>query len=78
MFKDSLMERALRRGLEQAKQGVYGTPEKPRRGAGHRCAFWDGYFGKRSMYNDRGCLGYASYKAGVIYRRDAAKSGDQR
>jgi len=73
MFKDPLMERAFQQGLKQAKRGVYGTPEKPRRGAGHRCAFWDGYFGKHGMYRDRGCLGYASYRAGVIYRREMEK-----
>ena len=50
---------------------IYG-PAMPRRGAGHRCAFWDGYFGIQSLYSGtrggRDTLGFAAYRAGQAFR----------
>lgn len=40
-------------------------PNAPRRGAGHRCAYWDGRMGRMSMYaRAQGTLGYAAWRAG--------------
>lgn len=47
-------------------------PNMPRRGAGHRCAYWDGRQGVRSLYSRaHGTLGYAAWAAG----RDDARRG---
>lgn len=55
---------------------IYG-PARRRTGAGHRCAFWDGYFAQRSLYDGtrggRGTLGYAAYRAGVAFRKSLDK-----
>jgi hypothetical protein len=48
-------------------------PRYPRTGAGHRVAFWDGYFGRRSLSDGsrggRGTFQYAAYKAGQAFRQ---------
>lgn len=53
---------------------------KPRRGAGHRCAFWDGYSGsftytgpKRSAHVIPGTLSAACFMAGREFARRQAK-----
>lgn len=43
-----------------------------RRGAGHRCAFWDGYNGAMSMYSKESrpmTMAYVCYQAGKEYAR---------
>lgn len=49
-------------------------PRSPRRGAGHRCGFWDGYFGLKTLSDGsrggRGTLQYAAYRAGVAFRKE--------
>lgn len=51
----------------------FGGPRWPRRGAGHRCGFWDGAQGKRSLYDGtrgmKGSYGYAAYRAGVDFTK---------
>lgn len=47
---------------------------KPRRGASHRCAFWDGYNGMtRSANATPGTLGWACFQAGRKFAKQAAK-----
>lgn len=54
---------------------------RPRRGAGHRCAFWDGYSGnftytgpKRSAHVIPGSLSAACFMAGVEFAKRQAKA----
>lgn len=48
-------------------------PRYPRTGAGHRCAFWDAYRQRRSLYDGsrggKGTYGYAAYRAGADFRK---------
>lgn len=76
-FKDPMMRRCYEAAMTQAADNFsdyyYGTgkdgPRWPHRGAGNRCAFWDGYNGKKTMYSGPGTLGYAFYRAGQDFRR---------
>lgn len=43
---------------------------KPRRGASHRQAFWDGYLGLRSPMNIPATLASACYKAGQQFAKE--------
>lgn len=54
---------------------------QPRRGAGHRCAFWDGYSGnftytgpKRSAHVIPGTLSAACFMAGREFARRQARA----
>lgn len=52
-------------------------PRYPRTGAGHRCAFWDAYHQRRSLYDGtrggKGTYGYAAYRAGADFRKAVSK-----
>lgn len=41
----------------------------PHRGAGHRCAFWDGYGGVRSPMNAPMTLSSVCYQAGKAFKK---------
>ena len=44
-------------------------PHLPLRGASVRCAFWDGYQGKKSLFEGlKGSASYACWRAGVDQR----------
>lgn len=52
---------------------IYG-PHTPRRGAGHRCAYWDGRQNRPSLYaRAKGTLGYAAWSAGADDAKERAK-----
>lgn len=55
---------------------IYG-PAYPRTGAGHRCAFWSGYRGARTLYDGsrggKGTYGYAAYRAGAAFRKEVSR-----
>lgn len=42
----------------------------PRRGAGHRCAFWDGFNGGRSPVNIPGTMSAVCYRAGADFAKE--------
>ena len=48
-------------------------PNPPRPGAGHRCAYWAGRRGERSLYDGsrggKGTYGYAAWRAGADDRK---------
>lgn len=46
---------------------------KPRRGASHRCAFWDGFNGLRPGYIPRGTMAWACLRAGEAWAKQQAK-----
>jgi hypothetical protein len=46
---------------------------EPRRGAAHRCAFWDGFKGARSPLAVPRTITYACYMAGREFARRSAK-----
>ena len=53
---------------------IYG-PAWPRRGAGHRCGFWDGFYAVNSLYaRSQGTLGYAAFRAGQAFRKQVGET----
>lgn len=72
-YKNASMEAMYRGCLALAcdvKSEFYNRDGSPRRGAGHRCAFWDGYAGlKRSANAVPGTLSWAAFNAGREMRR---------
>jgi hypothetical protein len=49
-------------------------PNAPRRGAGHRCAYWDGRQDRPSLYErSQGTVGYACWAAGRDDRKEDRK-----
>jgi hypothetical protein len=69
----TMYENCIRLASDNATEFYYGGlpgPRWPRRGAGHRCAFWDGYQGVKSLYSrSQGSYGYAAYRAGADFAK---------
>lgn len=42
----------------------------PRRGASHRCAFWDGYIGTKNVGLGRGTIAYECWLAGKDFAKE--------
>lgn len=81
-FKHVVLARAFDLALASGKNNwsefYYGWPDYgprwPRRGAGHRCAYWDGWNGTKSLYSRaKGTLAYPYYVAGKHARAELAK-----
>ena len=72
-----MFDKCLELARNNQTEFYYGSmpgPRWPRRGAGHRCAFWDGYDGIKSLYSrSQGTYGYAAYRAGVAFRKEIAR-----
>jgi hypothetical protein len=72
-----MFDKCIELASDNGSEYYYGSlpgPKWPRRGAGHRCAFWDGYFGIRSLYSrSQGTYGYAAYRAGVEFRKKVSR-----
>ena len=60
-------EAMLAAAADQASELYY--QGRPRRGASHRSAFWDGYTGTRSSLNIPGTLTSACYRAGLQFAK---------
>jgi len=63
-FKSKEMCQAYENALQNFQPGAYGTPEKRKRGASHRCAFWDGFDGQPNKKWPQDSISYANYRAG--------------
>lgn len=48
---------------------MYLPSGKPHRGAGHRCAFWDGYAGVKSANSVPGTMSSVAYQAGKVFAK---------
>lgn len=78
-YKNRSMEQTYQTCLRLArdKTSEFYHKGQPRRGASHRCAFWDGYSGRFSLYGKNrtasaipGTLSHACFMAGVDYRKE--------
>jgi hypothetical protein len=55
----------LARKLGADRESTFYVDGRPRRGAGHRCAYWAGRCGEASTYSERSFTGYPYFAAGV-------------
>lgn len=75
-YKDPSMERCYESALALAADphSEFYLDGMPRRGAGHRCAFWDGVDGlKRSAHVVPGTMSAAFFQAGKTWAKELAK-----
>ena len=73
-FKDQSLHATFDGAIEAFRAGKYHYKGAPWRGAGHRCAFWDGYNGvKPSAQAIPGTFSWAFYRAGEAVRKDETK-----
>lgn len=63
-FKTEQMRKAYDAAMKNYEFGVYGTPKNKNRGAGNRCAFWDGYSGMPNKKYPIDSNSYANFRAG--------------
>lgn len=70
-FKDPAMQRmyATCRALGNTVNSEFYHQGKPRHGASHRNAYWNGREGKASRFVPRGTLAWAAYRAGCDDRK---------
>jgi hypothetical protein len=74
-YKNQRFQRAYDVMLEMAadpKSNLY-YKGKPRRGASHRCAFWDGYEGTRTTAVISGTLSAVCFAAGKAFAKAKVK-----
>lgn len=71
-FKNPAFQKAyeIARTMGADPASTFYVDGKPRTGAGHRCAYWDGRQGKPSTYSDPTITGYPYYRAGVDDRKE--------
>ena len=79
-FKDKALQSAFESALQLAANtsSEFYHQGKPRRGAGHRCAFWDGVeYGKPMTSNViPGTMNHAFFQAGKEWARRLKKAAN--
>lgn len=76
-YKDSSMQKCYEGALMLAADPAseFYCNGKPRRGAGHRCAFWDGYVGVvQTPHAVPGSMSWAFFQAGKEFARREKKA----
>lgn len=70
-FKDKSMQKMYDacRAFAADKSSSFYVEGKPRRGAGHRAAYWNGRAGIKTPGADRNSLAYACWRAGMDDRK---------
>jgi hypothetical protein len=66
-----MYEACLRTAADLTSE-MYLPDGEPRRGAGHRIAFWNGYEGRAPIAIPRNTLAWAAYQAGREFARRKA------
>lgn len=79
----AMFEACCRNASDNFSEFYYGDgrtalgPRWPRTGAGHRVAFWQGYFGTPSLADGtrgmKNSFAYACYRAGAAFRKAVSK-----